>query len=135
MRIDLYYLNKKRSHFNFVPFGVKQESSDHAQDRCATKAFCRTDSSWSKPARRPTYYDYYDYYYYHYYHYYYYIDRRIYLNLYKSTQSAAGPKALQPAANGRYFMCKSLPYYFHVLYRSTCILLSSKCMLGLFVFP
>ena len=31
-------------------------------------------------------------------------------------------------------MCKSLPYYFHLLYRSTFILLSAKCMLGIFVF-
>ena len=30
------------------------------------------------------------------------IDRRIYLNLSKSTQSAAGLKSLEPAANGRY---------------------------------
>ena len=52
------------------------------------------------------------YYYYHYY-YYYCIDRSIYLNLSKSTQSAAWLKALKPAANGRYFMCKPLPYYFH----------------------
>ena len=30
------------------------------------------------------------------------IDRRIYLNLFKSTQNAAGLKVLKPAANGRY---------------------------------
>ena len=60
--------------------------------------------------------------------------RRIYLNLFKSTPSAAGLKALKPAASGRYLMCKSLPCYFHLLYRSTFILLSAKCMLGLFVF-
>ena len=33
-----------------------------------------------------------------YYYYYYYIDRRIYLNISKSTQSAAGLKVLKPAA-------------------------------------
>ena len=65
--------------------------------------------------------------------YYYYFDTRIYLNLSKSTQSAVGLKALKPAANGHYLMCKSLPYYLH--YRSTLILLSIKCMLGLFLFP
>ena len=63
------------------------------------------------------------------------IDRFIYLNLFKSTESATGLKALKPAANGSYLMCKSLPYYFHLLYRSTFILLSAKCMLGLFMFP
>ena len=42
------------------------------------------------------------------------IDRHIYFNLFKSTQSAAGLKALKPAANGRYLMCKSP--YFHLLY-------------------
>ena len=67
--------------------------------------------------------------------YYYYYNRRIYLNLSKPTQSAAGLKSLKPAAHGRYLMCKSLPYYFHLLYRSTFILLLAKCMLGLFVFP
>ena len=41
--------------------------------------------------------------------YYYYIDGRIYFNLSKLTQSAAGLKALKPAANGCYLMCKSLP--------------------------
>ena len=30
-------------------------------------------------------------------------------------------------------MCKSLPYYFHLLYRRTFIILLAKCMLGLFV--
>ena len=45
--------------------------------------------------------------------YYHCIDRRIHLSLSKSTQSAAGLKPLKPAANGRYLMCKSLPYYFH----------------------
>ena len=35
---------------------------------------------------------------------YYYIDRRIYLNLSKSTQSVAGLKTLKPAANGRYWI-------------------------------
>ena len=72
-------------------------------------------------------------YYYYYYYYYYYIDRLIYLSFSKSTHSAAGQKALKPAANGRYLMCKSLPYYFHLLYRSTFILLSvsAKCMLSL----
>ena len=34
-----------------------------------------------------------------------------------------------------YLICKSSPYYFHLLYKSTFILLSAKCMLGLFVFP
>ena len=36
-----------------------------------------------------------------------------------------------------YLMCKSLPCYFNLLYRirSTFILLTAKCMLGLFVFP
>ena len=33
---------------------------------------------------------------------YYYTDRRIHLNLSKSTQSAVGLKALKPAANGCY---------------------------------
>ena len=64
---------------------------------------------------------------------YYYNDRwRIYLNLFKWSQSAAGVKALKPAANGHYLTCKLLPYY--LLYRSTFILLSVMCMLGLFVF-
>ena len=63
-----------------------------------------------------------------------YIDGCIYyLNLSKSIQSAAGLKALKSAANGRYLMCKPLPYCCHLLYRSTFILLSLKCMLGLFV--
>ena len=44
-------------------------------------------------------------------------------------------RCLKPAANGRYLMCKSLPYYFHLLNRSTFILLSAKGMLGLFMFP
>ena len=39
-----------------------------------------------------------------YYYYYNCIDRRIYLNLSKSTQSATGLNALKPAANGRYLM-------------------------------
>ena len=43
---------------------------------------------------------------------------RIYLNLSKSSQSAGGLKALKLAANGRYLMCKSLPYYFYLLHRS-----------------
>ena len=38
------------------------------------------------------------------------IDKRIYLNLSKSTQSAAGLKASKPAAKGRYLRWKSLPY-------------------------
>ena len=42
----------------------------------------------------------------------YYMDGRIYLNLSKCIQSAAGLKALRPATNGRYLMCKTLPYYF-----------------------
>ena len=46
------------------------------------------------------------------------IDSCIYLHLSKSTQSAAGLKALKPAANERYLMCKSLPYYFHLLYHT-----------------
>ena len=43
-------------------------------------------------------------YYYYYYYYYYCIDRSIYLNLSKSTQSqsATGPKALKPAADRRH---------------------------------
>ena len=41
----------------------------------------------------------------------YHIDRRIYFNLSKSTQIAAELKALKLAANGRYLMCKALPYY------------------------
>ena len=57
------------------------------------------------------------------------IDRRIYLNLSKSAQSATGLKALKPAANRRYLLCKQLPCYFHLLYRSTFNLLSVKCML------
>ena len=71
----------------------------------------------------------------YYYYYYYDIDRRIYLNLSKSTQSTARLKASKPAANGSYLMCKSLPYNFHLLYRSAFILLSAKCILGLFLFP
>ena len=49
---------------------------------------------------------------YYYYYHHYYIDKRIYLNLSKSTQSAAGLKALKSAANGRYLTCKSLSYCF-----------------------
>ena len=45
------------------------------------------------------------------------------LNLSKLTQSATGQKGLKPAANGRYLMCKSLPYYFHLLYRSIFIVI------------
>ena len=45
--------------------------------------------------------------------------KRIYLNLFKSNQSTAGLKALKPAANGCYLMCKSSTYYFHLLYKST----------------
>ena len=55
---------------------------------------------------------------------YYYIDRRICLNIFKSTQSAAVLKALKIAAIGCHLMCKSLPYYLHLLSRSTFILLS-----------
>ena len=52
------------------------------------------------------------------------IDRRIYLNVSKSASSATELKALKPAAViGRYFMCKSLPYYLRLLYWSTFILL------------
>ena len=40
-------------------------------------------------------------------------------------------EALKLEANGRYLVCKSSPYYFHLLYRSTFFLLSAKCMLGL----
>ena len=47
-----------------------------------------------------------------------YVDGRVDLNLSKSIQSAAGLKDLKPAANVRYLMCKSLPYYLHLLYRS-----------------
>ena len=36
----------------------------------------------------------------------------------QSNQSAAGLKALKPAANGRCLVCKSSPYHFHLLYRS-----------------
>ena len=36
----------------------------------------------------------------------YYIDRRIYLNLSNSIQSATGLKDLKSAANGRYLVCK-----------------------------
>ena len=54
------------------------------------------------------------------------LDRHIYLNLSESTQSTAGLKALKPAANGRYLMCKSSPCYLHLVYRSTFILLSVK---------
>ena len=61
------------------------------------------------------------------------IDRRIYLDLFNSSQSSTGLKALKPAANGRSLMCKSSPYYFHWLYISTFILLSAKCMLRLSV--
>ena len=35
-----------------------------------------------------------------------YIDRRIYLSLANQIKSPAGLKALKPAANGRYLMCK-----------------------------
>ena len=84
------------------------------------------------------------------------IGRHIYLNLSKSTQSTAGLKALKPAANRCFLTSKSLPCYFHLLYRSTInkqrevialqqfdvklyrstfILPSGKCMLGLFMFP
>ena len=61
-------------------------------------------------------------------------DKRIYINLFKSTQSAAELKDLKPAVNGRYLMCKSLPYYLHLLYRNTFILLSrvSKVHAGSF---
>ena len=44
-------------------------------------------------------------------------------------------KAVKHAASGRYLMCKSLHCYLHLLYRSTFILLSAKCMLGLFRLP
>ena len=37
-------------------------------------------------------------------------------------------------ASESYLMCKSLPYYIHLLNKSTCILLSVKCMLGLLRF-
>ena len=60
---------------------------------------------------------------YYYYYYYCYIDEHIYLNLSKSNQSATGLKALKPAANGHYLMCKSLPCYLHLLYKSTFMLL------------
>ena len=49
---------------------------------------------------------------------------RIYHNLFKSNQRAAGLKAFKPAANGRYLMCKPLPDYLHLLTKSTFILLS-----------
>ena len=44
------------------------------------------------------------------------------------------------AANGHYLVCKSLTcdtytLLLNLLYRSTFILLSVKCMLGLFMFP
>ena len=55
----------------------------------------------------------------------------IFPNQFKAPQ---GRTALKPAANGRYSMCKSLPYYFHLLHRSIFILLSVNCMLGHFVF-
>ena len=45
-----------------------------------------------------------DYFYFYNYHY---IDKLIYFNLCKSSQSAAGLKALKPAANRRNLMCKS----------------------------
>ena len=64
--------------------------------------------------------------------YYYYIDRRIYLNLSKSTQRVAGLKVLKPAANGRYLMCKALPNCLHLLNRSTFILLSVEMHAGSF---
>ena len=57
-----------------------------------------------------------------------------FLKISKSTRSATGLKVLKPAANGRYVMCKSLPYSFQLLYRSTFIVLSAKRMLDLFVF-
>ena len=58
------------------------------------------------------YYYYYWYYYYYYYHYYYCIDRHIYVNLSKSTQSATGlMNTLKPAANGQ-----SMPIYIILLY-------------------
>ena len=54
----------------------------------------------------------------HYYH----IDRRIYLNHSKPTQgTVTGPKALKPAANGRYLFCPkyALSEYVHAHLSST----------------
>ena len=34
---------------------------------------------------------------------------------------------MKPAANRRYLMCRSLPYYLHSLYRSTFMLLQNAC--------
>ena len=45
-------------------------------------------------------------------YYYYCIDKHTYLHVSKSTQSAAGLKALKSAANGRYLMCKSITLLF-----------------------
>ena len=90
---------------------------------------CRGECKYYTGRMYTHYYYYYYYYYYHYYYYYfilfyyYNIDGRIYLNLSSSIQSTAGPKVLKPAANGWNLLCKSLPYYLHLLYRSTFILL------------
>ena len=66
-------------------------------------------------------------------HYYYCLDRRIYLTLSKSTQSTAGLKALKSAADGRYLMCKSLPYYFHFIVQKYIYPPVSKVHAGSFV--
>ena len=62
------------------------------------------------------------------------IDRRIDLNLSKSTQSAAGLKALKPAANGRLLNLQIITLLFTVTarYRSTFILPVSKVHAGSF---
>ena len=64
-----------------------------------------------------------------------YTDRCIYLNLSKSTQSTAWLKAFETCCQyGCWLMHNSLPYYFHLLYRSTFIILPAKRMLALFMF-
>ena len=59
------------------------------------------------------------------------IDRRIYLNLSKSTESSAGLKALKPAANGRYLINVLIITLFTFTVQKYIILLSVMCMLGL----
>ena len=63
-----------------------------------------------------------------------------YLNLFKPTESTAGLKGLKLTANGCYLNNVQIirPTVLftntYLLYRSTFILLSGQCMLGLFMF-
>ena len=55
------------------------------------------------------------------------IDRRVYLNKFQiHSKCRMGMKALKPAANEHYLMLKSLPCYFHLLYRlvQTCTIIA-----------